>query len=218
MSGPRQVSSLHVPNLLAIPSPTTPRRSGCLACFRNRTYRRPRPIGRTTHWAGFRSTSLGLRHGLASSPRRQAESSSSSYGLVIHLPMLSTSPRGDAVPVDYGGQADPRQGLTPCWFDTLTIARARFLRNRDPVAERPGYRVSGRQATGLGRFSPEKIPTGGTPLGFGRRKVRYGTAREACFRAPGGSSRRRGKDGLPPRDRFSVHRQRGFRPWQWRFE
>jgi hypothetical protein len=130
MSGPRQVSSLHVPNLLAIPSPTTPRRSGCLACFRNRTYRRPRPIGRTTHWAGFRSTSFGLRHGLASSPRRQAESSSSSYGLVIHLPMLSTSPRGDAVPVDYGGQAGPRQGLTPCWFDTLAIARVRSLRDR----------------------------------------------------------------------------------------
>ena len=76
-----------------------------------------------THQGRASPTSVGLRLGYAGSPRRQAESSSSSYGLVIHLPMLSTSPRGDAVPVDYGRQAGSRQGLPPCWFDTLVIAR-----------------------------------------------------------------------------------------------
>jgi len=78
---------------------------------------------RLTHSGRASPTSIGLRLGLAGSPRRQAESSSSSYGLIVHLPMLSTSPRRDAVPVDYGTQARPRQGLPPCWFDTLTIAR-----------------------------------------------------------------------------------------------
>ena len=78
---------------------------------------------RLTHSGRVSPTSIGLRLGLAGSPRRQAESSSSSYGLIVHLPMLSTSPRRDAVPVGYGTQARPRQGLPPCWFDTLTIAR-----------------------------------------------------------------------------------------------
>jgi hypothetical protein len=46
--------------------------------------------------------SFGLRHLLAGSPQRQAESSSSlSYGLAIHLPLLSTLPRGNAVTVGY---------------------------------------------------------------------------------------------------------------------
>ena len=40
----------------------------------------------------------------AGSPRRQAESSSLSYGLVVHLPLLSTSPRGDAVTFGYDAQ------------------------------------------------------------------------------------------------------------------
>ena len=40
LSGAQQVSSLHVSSLPTIPSPTTPRRSSCLARFCNRTYRR----------------------------------------------------------------------------------------------------------------------------------------------------------------------------------
>ena len=40
---------------------------------------------------------LGLRHLLAGSPQRQAESCSSSYGLEIHIQLLSTSPCKDAV-------------------------------------------------------------------------------------------------------------------------
>ena len=75
------------------------------------------PLGRAA------LASVGLRHGTAGSPRQKAESSSSSYGLVVHLLMLSTSPRGDAVSFGYGSQAGHRQGLAPCWFSTLAIAQ-----------------------------------------------------------------------------------------------
>ncbi len=54
-----------------------------------------------THWAGFRTTSFGLRHSLAGSPRRQAESSSLTYGLVVHFQLLSTSSHENAVTFSY---------------------------------------------------------------------------------------------------------------------
>ena len=38
---------------------------------------------------------------MVGSPQRTAESSSLAYGLVIRLPVLSTLPRGNAVPVGY---------------------------------------------------------------------------------------------------------------------
>jgi hypothetical protein len=64
--------------------------SGCRLSFCTRplssTARLPRASGR-----------LWLRSWLAGSPPFQAESSSSSYGPVVHLLQLSTSPRGDAV-------------------------------------------------------------------------------------------------------------------------
>jgi hypothetical protein len=101
---------------------------------------------RLTHSGRVSPTSIGLRLGLAGSPRRQAESSSSSYGLIVHLPMLSTSPRRDAVPVGYGTQARPRQGLPPCWFDTLTIARVPRL---PPGAFIPTTRIARGAAHGL---------------------------------------------------------------------
>jgi len=66
-----------------------------------RAYRHDQPSGCRTHSAGFRSTSLGLRLSPAGSPRRQAESSSCSSGLVIHLPMLSTSRCREAVSFGY---------------------------------------------------------------------------------------------------------------------
>jgi hypothetical protein len=66
-----------------------------------RAYRHDQPAGCRTHSAGFRSTSLGLRLSPAGSPRRQAESSSCSSGLVIHLPMLSTSRCREAVSFGY---------------------------------------------------------------------------------------------------------------------
>ena len=38
--------------------------------------------------------------------------------------MLSTLPYGNAVPFSYEAQVRPRQGLSPCWFNTLAIALA----------------------------------------------------------------------------------------------
>ena len=43
----------------------------------------------------------GLRPTLAGSPIGPAESSLSAYGLLLHLPLLPTPPRGDAVTVSY---------------------------------------------------------------------------------------------------------------------
>jgi len=43
-----------------------------------------------------------LHHERAGSPQPSAESGSSSYGLPVHLRLLSTPPHGDAVTFDYG--------------------------------------------------------------------------------------------------------------------
>ena len=96
-----QVSLFHGSSLPAIPSPTTLRRPPILVWFRIAGLPPRSRDERRTHWAGFRTASLGLRLFTAGSPRRQAESSSSSYGLAIHLPLLPTSPHGDAVTFGY---------------------------------------------------------------------------------------------------------------------
>ena len=70
------------------------------------TYRREQLFADHTHWAGFRTASLGLRQLLAGSPRRQAESSSSSYGLAVLLPLLSTPSHDDAVTFGYKVQTN----------------------------------------------------------------------------------------------------------------
>src|SRR6201984_2029212 len=54
-----------------------------------------------------------LRHACASSPQRYAESGLFSYRLPVHLRLLSTPPRGDAVTFDYGASDRPRRGLPP---------------------------------------------------------------------------------------------------------
>jgi hypothetical protein len=54
-----------------------------------------------------RLTSVGLRHIAAGSPRQPAESSSSSYGPTIPLPLLPTPPRDDAVTFGYKVQTQP---------------------------------------------------------------------------------------------------------------
>jgi hypothetical protein len=51
-----------------------------------------------------------------------------SYGPIVHLLVLSTPSREDAVPLGYGGQAGRRQGLSPCGFNPLTIAQPAALR------------------------------------------------------------------------------------------
>ena len=65
---------------------------------------------------------LGFTFPRGGSPRRQTESSSSSYGLVIHLLVLSTSHHWDAVPFGYGMQIPSRRGLPPRWFSALADA------------------------------------------------------------------------------------------------
>ena len=65
VSGARQVSLLHVLNLLTVPSPITLCRSDRLACFLDRTYRRNRseePVPPTQ--AGQRRRQLGFAMGL----------------------------------------------------------------------------------------------------------------------------------------------------------
>jgi len=78
---------------------------------------------------------LGFAFPRGGSPRRQTESSSSSYGLVIHLLVLSTSRLRDAVPFGYGVQIPPRRGLPPRWFGALTDAPLAGLRRL--VSTRP---------------------------------------------------------------------------------
>src|SRR5216683_6798208 len=90
-------------------------------------YRRTSLVGMPHPLLGT-SASLGLRLWLAGSPRRQAESRSSSYGRVVHLPLLSTSPHGDAVTFGYGVQTEPRRGLAPRGYRTLTSALAHHFK------------------------------------------------------------------------------------------
>ena len=89
--------------------------SGCRLSFRTRplssTARLPRASGR-----------LWLRSWLAGSPPFQAESSSSSYGLVVHLLQLSTSPHGDAVAVGFRPERVCLEGT--CTPLTTTLAGA----------------------------------------------------------------------------------------------
>ncbi len=88
LSATRQVSLLHVHVLPIIPSPTT-WRSPVVALAR---YPSARQASRTG--LDFATCQQARQH-------RPAESSSSSYGLIIRLPLLSTWPRGHAVTFDY---------------------------------------------------------------------------------------------------------------------
>jgi hypothetical protein len=133
-----QGSLLTRPKRPTIPPSTTPGRPGVPVWFcRPGLPRAGAP--RALHPRCWVAASLGLRHSLAGSPRPQAESGSSSCGLVVHLPLLSTPPRGDAVTFGYEVQTQPRQGLAPCCFVTITGARVRrgiaafaFLFRRGP--------------------------------------------------------------------------------------
>jgi hypothetical protein len=100
-----QVSLLHVLNLLVIPSPTTCCVPGAWLGFLSEAYRVARSLNRPHPAKDFQR--LGLRHYVAGSPRQPAESSSSSsYGLTFHLPLLPTPPHGDAVTFSYSVQAE----------------------------------------------------------------------------------------------------------------
>jgi hypothetical protein len=70
-----------------------------------------------------------VRPRLAGSPTGLAESGSSSYGLVVHLPLLSTPPRGDAVTVNYRLVTKSSRGLAPRRSNTFKGALARTVRS-----------------------------------------------------------------------------------------
>ncbi len=71
----------------------------------------------------------GLHHSLAGSPQRPAESRSSSYGPMVHLRLLSTSPHGDAVTFGYRPESVCLEGTcTPLIECPLGRTRAGFTR------------------------------------------------------------------------------------------
>ena len=90
---PVQVSLFHVSGLPSIPPPITLARS----------YSRfnTQPLSGIGIQRRGNAVGSGLRHRSAGSPLGPAETGSSSCGLLVHLPLLSTSPRGDAVTFSY---------------------------------------------------------------------------------------------------------------------
>ena len=126
--------------------------SGCRLSFCTRplssTARLPRASGR-----------LWLRSWLAGSPPFQAESSSSSYGLVVHLLQLSTSPHGDAVAVGFRPERVCLEGTCTPLTTTLAGALAGGVSRRiagDRVPSPEGAKGQGVSAapSGLGLFDP----------------------------------------------------------------
>ena len=98
VTGSGQVSWIHVLSLPTIPPPNT--RCCPVVMF-------AWPNGRS------QSARVGLRQSVAGSPQRQAESSSSSCGLVVRLRLLFTLPRGNAITFDYGSEHRSGRNLHP---------------------------------------------------------------------------------------------------------
>ena len=146
-----------------------PGRSPCLRVRTVPPFRPQPPVVAPEPWSGFRGvrayrmpafrgtrhphhwgkTSVGLRHYLAGSPQPQAESGSSSCGPVVHLPLLSTPPHGDAVTFGYEIQTQPRRGLAPRGFDTITGALGHAASVR--AGPGPGTLAAGGRAQALAR-------------------------------------------------------------------
>jgi hypothetical protein len=75
---------------------------------------RPQPRGLSLGRFVSRFSAEGysrLRHQREGSPQLHAETGSSSYGPPVHLQLLPTPPRGDAVTFDYGVATNPRTDL-----------------------------------------------------------------------------------------------------------
>ena len=85
-----------------------------LARYFSRMGRRVYPPGRQYFSRrDFAVARAEVRHWLEGSPTGSAESGSSSYGLVVHLQLLSTPPHGDAVTVNYRFVTQTSWGLAP---------------------------------------------------------------------------------------------------------
>jgi len=92
-----QISLLHVLDLPVVPSPTIQRRTVASACFRTTVL----PDRKLFDHPLRDHASLRLCRSLADLPQRRTESSSSSYGPTVHLQLLPTPPRDDAVTFGY---------------------------------------------------------------------------------------------------------------------
>ena len=136
---PQQVSLLISLDLPTIPSSTTNCHFPVLAFSRylSRTGCRVYPPGRPNQVGGNAVARSGVRLWHAGSPaglaatnpalRGRSVPGSSSYGLVIHLQLLPTPPRGDAVTFGYRFVTPTWWGLTPHRSSALKGAHARRL-------------------------------------------------------------------------------------------
>ena len=82
------------------------------------------------------SRGSGLRHFSAGSPQRPAELRSSSYGPMIHLRLLSTPPRGDAVTFSYRPESACLEGTSTLLIE-YTFRRTRVRPGRTFSGARP---------------------------------------------------------------------------------
>ena len=148
LSGAQQVSSLHVSSLPTIPSPTTPRRSSCLARFCNRTYRRgesqdpSHPLRQgiaNVNWASPRTRRLAATTGRIEFVILRTDCSPSD---ALHLPSQGRSS---------GRLRDPSQA--PTGTSTLLV---RYTYDRtSPPASAGGFYEEGAQAPRPNK-SPER--------------------------------------------------------------
>jgi len=119
---PVGVSLLHVYDLPIIPSPTT---SDALASLSHATPQRARlpTTCSSSVWASPCPSRLATF---------QAESCSSSYGLIVRLPLLLTPPLGDAITVDYRPESACLK-----WTLTTPITYTRRRTRRRAYSRRP---------------------------------------------------------------------------------
>jgi hypothetical protein len=97
------------------------------ARYLSRMGRRVYPPGRSGRIGRNAVTRSEVRHWLAGSPTGLAESGSLSYGLVIHLQLLPTPPRGDAVTFGYRFVTQTWWGLAPHRSNVFRDALAQHL-------------------------------------------------------------------------------------------
>jgi len=110
-----QISLLHVSGLPNIPSPTT-----------------KSSLPSLSHTTPQRDRLSGLRHCLAGSPTDPAETGSLYYGLLVHLQLLPTPPRDDAVTISFRPEC---VCLTRTSTSLTRHAHKRTRPDRDPAFE-----------------------------------------------------------------------------------